>query len=144
MGHSNGNTGERRLYLCMGVTFVDVLVAEVYQDYLFEVRVHVGLAEGDTVRQAEVVFWVAGANLVLCEVVEEGVIVVVALDHDAVDVFEAILAFYGVGYEHYSLPGRSFYQEAVIWHVVGDFKWLDGKSSDERFLSYWEGFYTPN
>ena len=49
MGHSNRNTGERRLYLCMGVTLVDVLMAEVYQDYLFEVRVHVGLAEGNAV-----------------------------------------------------------------------------------------------
>ena len=130
MGYSNRNTGKSSLYLCMGVTLVDVLVAEVYQNYLFEVRVHVGFAEGDAVRQAEVVFRVAGADLILCEVVEEGVIVVVTLDHDAVDVFEAILTFYGVGYEYYSLPGRSFYQEAVIWHVVGDFKWLDGKSSN--------------
>ena len=105
-------------------------MAEVYQDYLFEVRVHVGLAKGDAVRQAEVILRMTLTNLIFFQILQKSLVVVVTLDHDAVDVLEAILALYGVGYEHYSLSGRSFYQEAVICHVVGDFKWLDSKSSN--------------
>ena len=82
--------------------------------------------------------------IVIDKVVYKRVVVMVAFDHDAVEIFEVIVAVHGIRDEHDTFLCRCFYQKAVIWHVVGRFKWLDGKSADERFLSHWEGFYAHN
>ena len=133
MGHGDREAAHGSSHFRQSIVFIDVSVAQMYQDNLFKMYVEVRVAEIDAVGQSEVILRMTLANLILFQILQKSPVVVVTLDHDAVDVFEAILAFYGVGHEHYSLPGRSFYQEAVIWHVVGDFKWLDGKSSNVGF-----------
>ena len=78
------------------------------------------------------------------KVVDKRVVIMVAFHHNTVKILEVIVAVHGIRDEHDTFLCGSFDEKAVIWDVVGRFKGLDGKSSNERFLSHWEGFYAPN
>ena len=60
----------------------------MYKDYLFEVRRVVSLAELDAILQSKMPLWMRHAHIVVAEVVQEGIVVMVAFDHNAVDVSE--------------------------------------------------------
>jgi hypothetical protein len=119
-------------------------MTHVDEDYLLCGYGCVTLAEINAVFKSHVVLGVAAALFRVYKVVNKRVIVMIALNHDAVEIFEVVVAVYGIRDKHDTFLCRCVYQKAVIWHVVGRFKWLDGKSSDERFFSHWEGFYAPN
>jgi hypothetical protein len=63
------------------VGFVDVLVTEVYKDYLLGGHRCVPLAQVNAIFKPHVVFWVAPALLGIDKVVYKRVVVVITFDH---------------------------------------------------------------
>ena len=66
-------------------------------------------------------------NLVSVEVVQKGIVVMVALDHDAVEFAEFKVDPDSVSEKDDAFIGGCCYKKAVIWYVVGRFEGLDGK-----------------
>ena len=98
---SHGNIVERHLHLHRfdGVVLVYVRAAHVDKDYLFEACRVVLFTELDAILKSKMPLWMAHAHIVVAEVVQEGVVVVVAFDHNAVDVSETEVDSCGVGNE---------------------------------------------
>ena len=119
-------------------------MAHVDKDYLLGGHRCVSLAEIDAVFKSHVVFGVAPALLVIDEIVYQCVVVVVTFHHNTVEIFEVVVAVYGIRDKHDTFLCRCFYQKAVIWDVVGRFKGLDGKSTDECLLSRRKRLYALN
>ena len=119
-------------------------MTHVYKDYPLCSHRCVPLAEVNAVFKSHVVFGVAPTLFSVDKVVYKRVVVMVAFDHNAVEVFEVKVAVHRVSDKHDTFLCRCFYQKAVIWHVVGRFKGLDGKSTDECLLSRRKRLYAPN
>lgn len=119
-------------------------MTHVDKDYLLGSYGCVTLAEIDAVFKSHVVFGVTAALFSVDKVVDERVVVMITFDHNAVDVLEVKTAVHGIRDEHDTFFSRCFYQEAVIWHVVGYFKWLDYKSPNECLLSRRKRLYALN
>ena len=112
------------------VCFVDVRVAQMYQYYLLCACAQIMLAELSAIVKSKMPLWMAHAHVVVAEVIQEGIVVMVAFDENCVDVSETEVDSSCVGKEKYSFIGWCFYEKAVIWYIVRCFKGLDDKSSD--------------
>lgn len=112
------------------VCFVYIGMAEVYQYYLLRACAQILLAELGAIVKTKMPLWMAHAHIVVAEVVQEGIVVVVAFDHNAVDVSETEVDSCCVGNKKYSFICRRFYKETVIWCIMRRFKGLDDKSSN--------------
>lgn len=70
------------------VRFVYIGMAQMYQYDLLRACAKILLAELGTIVKTEMPLWMAHAHIVVCEVVQEGIVVVVGFDHNTVDVSE--------------------------------------------------------
>jgi len=88
---------------------VDIHTRQVYQDYLLGVHRDVCFAELGAVFESEVELRMRHTHVMVCEIVQERVIVMVTFNHYAVDVLELEIDSCGVRQEEYAFFCRSCY-----------------------------------
>lgn len=74
-----------------GVLLVDIGVAEMDEDYLLCACADILLAELGTVVKTKMPLWMAHAHIVVCEVVQQGGVIMVTLDENCIDVSETVV-----------------------------------------------------
>jgi len=116
------------LYCLYGVVGIDIHTRQVYQDYLLGIHRDVRLAELGAVFESEVELRMRHTHVMVCEIVQERVVVVVTLDHYAVDVLELEIYACGVRQEEYSFLCRGGYQKSVISDVMRGSENLNNKA----------------
>lgn len=96
MRHSNIVKSATLLDGLYGVLLVYIGVAEVYQYDLLGACTQILFAELGAIVKTKMPLWMAHAHIVVCEVVQQGGVVMVAFDHNTVDVSETEVRSCGI------------------------------------------------